>query len=419
MMKNHKIWILACTLTGGFAFGQTVNYGGLYIQPNTEMSSLFPLENKEGATVFNNGTLYLYNNLKNDGFFDFVENNANKKKAAKTIFSSNQPQLINGSQLIRMNNVLFQNSTEKQAFIVETGIVAKGIVEFENGIISVDETNGSFVFLEGSKALYASDKSHVNGMVDKEGKEAFVFPIGNEGYYRYSAISAPAKSKDVFVSKYIYGDEQFYTKHTNVNHSILSLNKKEYWVVEKASDVTNDVFLELSWDNRTTDSSVLTDPEKNLRIVRWDEKQLMWVNEGGVVDMGNKTVTTVTALKGYGVFTLATVNIDEILDGDVVIYNIVTPDNDGVNDYFFIENINRFPNNSVQIYNRWGAKVFETKNYDSNGNVFRGYSDNRMTISKNEKLPSGTYYYIVNYQYEKDGVSKPIKKAGYLHLETK
>ncbi|WP_205627548.1 T9SS type B sorting domain-containing protein, partial [Myroides marinus] len=74
--------------------------------------------------------------------------------------------------------------------------------------------------------------------------------------------------------------------------------------------------------------------------------------------------------------------------------------------------------NTVEIYNRWGLKVYDTKSYDSAGNVFRGYSDGRVTIDKGEKLPTGTYFYIVNYEYKDKSGSRMIKKSGYLHLES-
>ena len=417
-MKNHQIWILACTLTGGLAFGQTVNYGGLYIKSNTEMSTLFSLENKNDAILFNNGTLYIYNNLINDGLFDYNTEGKNKSEG-QTIFTSNNEQIIGGNSVIKMNNVVFNNSTPESAFNVSTDIVTKGIVEFEDGIVTTDKDTGSFTFLQNSSHLKVSDRSYVDGAVDKEGTDAFVFPIGNKGFYRESAISKPKTSKDIFSSKYIYNDKQFFADKKNKAGVIKLINENEYWLVQKGKDVSNDVFLTLKWDERTTDLNVLTDPEKDLHIVRWDEKQLMWVDEGGVVDIGNGSVTTLATLKGYGFFTLATVKTELLLEGDVVIYNIVTADGDGVNDYFLIDNIQKFPNNSVQIYNRWGAKVFETKNYDSNGNVFDGYSKGKMTLNDKEKLPSGTYYYVIVYEVEKEGVSRTIKKAGYLHLETK
>ena len=49
----------------------------------------------------------------------------------------------------------------------------------------------------------------------------------------------------------------------------------------------------------------------------------------------------------------------------------------------------------MQIFNRWGVLVYETEGYGQNGNVFRGVSEGRTTINKNEKLPTGTYYYIL------------------------
>ena len=130
--------------------------------------------------------------------------------------------------------------------------------------------------------------------------------------------------------------------------------------------------------------------------------------------MANKTVTTVLNVQGYGVFTLARVN--KALDptaGNIIIYNVITPNGDEKNDYFFIDGIKNFPNNTLEIYNRWGVKVFETNNYDSSQNVFKGYSDGRTTVKRNEALPGGTYFYVLKY---KDNDSNTHQKAGYLYL---
>jgi len=146
--------------------------------------------------------------------------------------------------------------------------------------------------------------------------------------------------------------------------------------------------------------------------------QQLWVDEGGIVDVDNKTVSTPTSLEQYGFFTLGTVKTDKLLKGDVVIYNFVSANGDGQNDFFRIDNIDRFPNNKVEIFNRWGVKVYDTSNYNSNDNVFRGYSEGRVTMNKKEQLPSGTYYYIISYEYKDESGSRMIKKTGYLHLET-
>jgi uncharacterized repeat protein (TIGR01451 family)/gliding motility-associated-like protein len=100
--------------------------------------------------------------------------------------------------------------------------------------------------------------------------------------------------------------------------------------------------------------------------------------------------------------------------GDLIIYNGVSDNGDGSNDSFAIKGIERFPDNLVEIYNRWGVKVFDTKGYGSpGGKVFTGISDGRSTINKNEKLPEGTYFYVLKY---KDGNGQNREKAGYLYI---
>ncbi|MBE9575089.1 gliding motility-associated C-terminal domain-containing protein [Flavobacterium proteolyticum] len=120
-------------------------------------------------------------------------------------------------------------------------------------------------------------------------------------------------------------------------------------------------------------------------------------------DCGNSTVHTQT-------LTLAC---------HVVIWNAVSPNNDNSNDIFFIEGLDCYPNNTVEIYNRWGIKVFEASNYDNLNNVFKGYSDGRSTISRNELLPTGTYFYILKYEFSYDGINgrRNIEKAGYLYIQ--
>ncbi|WP_284652630.1 HYR-like domain-containing protein, partial [Flavobacterium terrisoli] len=101
----------------------------------------------------------------------------------------------------------------------------------------------------------------------------------------------------------------------------------------------------------------------------------------------------------------------------VVIHNAFTPNGDGLNEYFSIENIEDFdcyPTNNVQIYNRWGVLVYETKDYDNNTRRFEGISEGRVTVSKSEELPAGTYFYIIEWTIALDGTK--VTKDGYLYL---
>ncbi len=105
-------------------------------------------------------------------------------------------------------------------------------------------------------------------------------------------------------------------------------------------------------------------------------------------------------------------NCDPIITDLVVENTIVTPDGDGINDVFNIQNIESFPNNTVEIYNRWGIKVFETSSYNNTTNAFRGISNGRVTLSESDGLPVGVYYYIIDYV---DG-SENKTLSGYLYV---
>jgi gliding motility-associated-like protein len=55
-----------------------------------------------------------------------------------------------------------------------------------------------------------------------------------------------------------------------------------------------------------------------------------------------------------------------------------------------IEGIEKFPNNEVQIYNRWGDKIREFENYDNKNTYWDG------TYLNDNPVPDGTYYFIVS-----------------------
>ncbi|NAY92641.1 DUF11 domain-containing protein [Muricauda sp. JGD-17] len=76
----------------------------------------------------------------------------------------------------------------------------------------------------------------------------------------------------------------------------------------------------------------------------------------------------------------------------LVIYNEFSPNGDGVNDFFKIDCISRFPNNRLQVYNRWGNIVYEKRGY---GNDWDGIANGRAAVQKGDLLPVGTYYYIL------------------------
>jgi gliding motility-associated-like protein/uncharacterized repeat protein (TIGR01451 family) len=97
----------------------------------------------------------------------------------------------------------------------------------------------------------------------------------------------------------------------------------------------------------------------------------------------------------------------------IKIFNAVSPNGDGNNDVLRIDGIECYPENTVEIYNRWGVLVFERNGYNNEDKAFIGISEGRVTVNKKEALPVGTYYYIFKY---KDQDNKQQEKAGYLYI---
>jgi len=81
-----------------------------------------------------------------------------------------------------------------------------------------------------------------------------------------------------------------------------------------------------------------------------------------------------------------TITVDEeiISSLDCDIPNVLTPNNDNKNDALIIDCANQFDNNVIQVFNRWGDKVFEKETYQNN---WRG-------TFEGDDLPAGTYFYV-------------------------
>jgi gliding motility-associated-like protein len=96
---------------------------------------------------------------------------------------------------------------------------------------------------------------------------------------------------------------------------------------------------------------------------------------------------------------------------DVVISKAVTPNNDLINDFFTITGIEGCGFViEVEIFNRWGAKIYENKNYQNNW----GGEASKNSVGNSGKVPTGTYYYIV--KLRNSGLS-PI--TGPIYVATK
>ncbi|MFS4417588.1 gliding motility-associated C-terminal domain-containing protein [Maribacter sp. 2307ULW6-5] len=102
---------------------------------------------------------------------------------------------------------------------------------------------------------------------------------------------------------------------------------------------------------------------------------------------------------------------DLVPEDDATQYGI-SPNGDGINDFWVIDGIGSVADNTVSIYNRWGEMVFQVQGYDNRGNVFSGMA-NRKTKMGADVLPSGTYFFNI----QASGTHNLKKTQGYLVIK--
>ncbi|MBF4466463.1 Ig-like domain-containing protein, partial [Flavobacterium sp. LC2016-12] len=97
----------------------------------------------------------------------------------------------------------------------------------------------------------------------------------------------------------------------------------------------------------------------------------------------------------------------------IKVNNAFSPNGDSKNSRFYIQGLECYPDNTVEIYNRWGVLVYDIDHYNNEDRAFIGISAGRATIKETDGLPVGTYFYILKY---KDSESKPHELSGYLYI---
>lgn len=109
----------------------------------------------------------------------------------------------------------------------------------------------------------------------------------------------------------------------------------------------------------------------------------------------NKTGTyTVTVLNANGCSSEDSIMFNTVCNSDMVfVPNTFSPNNDGMNDYFFPNAKASLTVKSMRIFNRWGQKIFEKTNFLTNN-----YNSGWNGRYNNKDQASDVYIYIIELQ---------------------
>lgn len=150
--------------------------------------------------------------------------------------------------------------------------------------------------------------------------------------------------------------------------------------------------------HRTTTATLDAEPTQSTATGSWSR-----LSGTGTITNASEPTTTVTGLElGDNVFVWSVdngacgttrdtvvVRLKDCLT--LVIPNAFSPNGDGTNDIYTIENIEFYPENTFTVFNRWGNKVFESTPYS---NTWDGTS--QFGTAYGEQLPESTYYYVLD-----------------------
>ena len=177
--------------------------------------------------------------------------------------------------------------------------------------------------------------------------------------------------------------------------------------------------------------SILENDRLKNRPVNSNEVRITLENDGGLtgVTIDGEGQVHVPAHSPVGVYVLTyqiceasnlrncrstTIKV-RVIDGrELKYYNGISVDGNGENDKFVIEGIESYSDNVLRIFNRWGVLVYEKRGYNNEDDAFVGISNGRVVISKDTKLPQGTYYYVLEYI---DELGAKHRKASWLYIK--
>ncbi|AWG24482.1 gliding motility-associated C-terminal domain-containing protein [Flavobacterium kingsejongi] len=391
--------------------GQFYNTAQVVVQPGSLLSIHSDFENAATGTFRNDGEVHILQHYNNDGQVTF-----HPAHQGITVFSGNSVQTLMSiapGAKTDFKHLELNNPTPVMAIDLWSPIQIFGTASFMRGIVDARTNAGLVTFGEDAAVTNADEDSFIDGPTVKVGSNDWTSPIGHQGHYRPAGHTQLAGSEQYRKQYFMENPGTLYPLSQKAS-DVYVINQNEYWEMHREVGNTMAV-ITLSLNPATTPSYLFEEtPGTTLQIVRWNEDTQQWISQGGIGDSG---LTEVSALvTGYGVFTIALVFEDdhESFDG-MVFYNGVSPNGDGKNDFFHISGIERYPDNTLEIYNRYSQLVYRVDSYNETERVFKGISNTSLNVNKPAGLPVGTYFYVLKY----NNGHRTKSKTGYLYISNK
>lgn len=319
----------------------------------------------------------------------------------------------------------FKNATVNKMVVNSTaGVTLNQVLtiaklDMQEGLLNIPETsevtvssvsggsNTSYINTMSSASSGAIAKVKVTGLTTAQGN----IPLGNGGNYLPVRITPPSGTAFNFTMSVLTG----LTANGLPNGGVVA-NKSQfvdasYHVIRTSG--TGDYTFRVGFPASLKGSGFT--PSSPFGISKYNGSS--WLPVIGSGDPVQNTATATFDTNGLrhrvqigGAQPLSFLNVENkavnlIVKEDFVkikATNILSPNGDGVNDKWVIDNIDFYPNNEVRVFNRAGRLIYSKKGYD---NSWEG------TLN-GAPLAEGTYYYIIDFGTDRPRLSSFITITG-------
>ncbi|WP_373074709.1 gliding motility-associated C-terminal domain-containing protein [Zeaxanthinibacter enoshimensis] len=366
-----------------------------------DLSAQTALYNSGNIRIHNGGIIGFHTDLVNDGSFD-----ENRGLAG---FYGTSPLTLSGAFMPFFYDTEWANDSGVD---LQTPVSVTNNANFIIGDVRTprDMRDVFLNFTEDGFYNGDSDFTKVDGYVSVTGQASFSFPVGTPQQLRPLVLNSDGPNplaKCAYFAENPNNPSTFPPFNTEIRAQTISgISQVEFWRLEGSVPST----ITLSW-NPSSGIAALAPELEMLTIMGWSKQARRWVSLGHTVvsgDLENGFISSASFIPDeYEIITYG--SLAEPSDILALPNYILTPNNDGINDFLRINELEQSPNNSLALFDRNGLLVFKTAPYQNN---FAGFSNvDNLVINREQGLPEGIYYYVLEL------FDLGLQYQGFLYLE--
>ena len=241
-------------------------------------------------------------------------------------------------------------------------------LHFETGILRTQVEQAEVLFLNNAQTRGGSLSSYSEVPLRSNNTTTFHFPLGQQG--RYLPVRLNANTAVTAVGKLVVASPSSLGAAPNT----IVLEAYSYWNLQGEGEAQLEFALEFPQGLNQEEDLVLL----GFTGQAWEKIPALFQSNNSL-----RSGSTI-ALERYTAYTLGSAP----LSTELTPAQAITPNGDGINDRWIIQNSAAYPNAKIWVFNRWGEEVFYSAgNYQNNWN---GTHNQQSTT-----LPEAAYFYRI------------------------